>query len=167
MPPLPDQIQQRPGHPHIGTGHSQVFYQRFDNSGLIDPPVLVSVPSAFPTDDLFNDISGDLIVYTAFVSSTLGQIKMFEISTGSTFTVSGLTQVGEARIHGTNVVWVEGVLGAETIFLCDLTNFGGASHPITIAGSTPAATAVEIGDTFIVWESAGVNRPGFSGDCFS
>lgn len=135
---------------NISTGTSQVYYQRLDDSALIGAPVLVSSGA---TNDQFNDISGDWIVYTAFISPTLGQIKVYEISTGVTTTVSGLTHVGEARIHGTNVVWVEGVSGAQMIIYCDLDDV--FACPTRIAGPTPPATGVEIGDTFIVWESAG------------
>ncbi len=135
------------------SGGSQVFYQRFDHPTLVGSPVLVSNGG---TIDQFNDVSGDLIAYSSFVSLSLGQIKVYEISTGLTTTVSGLTTVGEARIHGSNVVWVEGGIGVETIMLCEWNVNCQEIDPTLIAGDpTTPATAVEIGDTFIVWDSAG------------
>ena len=93
----------------LATGLSQVFYQRLVGTTLVGSPVTVS--SDF-TDDRLNDVSGGIIVYTAFIPGTaFGRITMYRISSGSTTSLSDLAEVGEARIHGNNVAWVEGASG--------------------------------------------------------
>ncbi len=92
---------------------------------------------------------------------------LYQISTAQTTVVRELATTfrlgrihgNEARIHGNDMVWVEGAFGSSTIQLLDLTTLGTGLGPITISG-TNAAMDPEIGSRFVVWEefdpSAGV-----------
>lgn len=133
------------------TPYGQVYYQRVDQTGLIGLPELVSfVPG---TDDQLNDISGDNIVFSAYVSPTsnLGEVRVYEISSGAQSVVSELTTLWEARIHGRRVAWVDGNAGTTRVLLKDLRGLASGERPIVLAGPTPPASDVEIGDTLVVW----------------
>jgi hypothetical protein len=128
----------------------QVYYQRLSKAGLIGPPALVSEGG---TDDQLNDVSGDYIVYTSYLSATsdVGQVKLYEISSGATTALSELTTIFEARVHDNMVAWVEGAPGSTRVMLFDIDTRSLGAGPLQIAGPSPAATDVEIGDRLVVW----------------
>jgi len=136
-----------------GFGDGLILYQRLFADGSPDGvPVVVSDGL---TDDRLNDVSGDAVVYTAFdsVGSSSGVVTYYKISTGvRTPLMAGSADVGEARIHGNTVAWVEGAAGATRIMLYDLAFVGTGIPAQAIAGPSPAATAVEVGSDYVVWE---------------
>jgi len=136
-----------------GFGDGLILYQRLLADGSPDgAPVVVSDGL---TDDRLNDVSGDAVVYTAFdsVGSSSGVVTLYEISTGiRTPLMASATDVGEARIHGSTVAWVEGAAGATRIMLYDLAFVGTGIPAQAIAGPIPAASAVEVGNNYVVWE---------------
>ena len=131
----------------LTTGSSGVEYQRITASGPLGGAVTLGDGM---TDDRLNDVSGDLIVYTAFIPGTnLGQIRMHRISDGSTTNLSAVGSVGEAKIHGNNVAWIEGASNATMVMLGDATKAN--VTPKILAGPIPPAEQLEIGDIFVVW----------------
>jgi len=130
---------------NLATFSSRVRYQRLTDTGTLGPAVDVGSSS---TNDNLNDVSGNWIVYTASQTANPGisQIRKYRISDGFDTGVSGFGSMGEARIHGGNIAWVEG----NTIFLSVA---GAAEFPI--AGPVPAASQLEIGDTFVVFQQDG------------
>ncbi len=129
----------------LATFTSRVRYQLLTDTGTLGPAVDVGSGS---TNDNLNDVSGDLIVYTATQPSNPGirQIRKYRISDGFDTGISGFGAMGEARIHGGNIAWIEGT----TIFL----SVAGATE-FRIAGPVPAASELEIGDSFVVWQQDG------------
>ena len=129
----------------LQTFSSRVRYQILTDTGNLGPAVDVGTGD---TNDNLNDVSGNWIVYTATQPSDPGirQIRKTRISDGFDTGVSGFGAMGEARIHGGNIAWVEG----SRIYL----SVAGASA-IRIAGSDPAASELEIGSTFVVWQQDG------------
>lgn len=140
------------------SGPGSVYYQRLGSDALLGAPVLVSDS---PNNDQLNDISGDYIVYTSFTDATrtLGQIKLFQISTGTTQAVSDWVPLREARIFGTRIAWIEGPLGATTVVTIDIIDIG-LADPFVVAGPLPATANVEVGNQLIVWDE----RDGGQGD---
>ncbi|MDT7041192.1 kelch repeat-containing protein [Candidatus Nitronereus thalassa] len=133
-----------------GFGPGDIFLQRINDNGVIGLPVAVASDDVL--SEQLNDAEGDFVVYTAFESdaSTLGQIRLYQISTGNITVLRNSALVREARIHGDSIAWVEGPVGASTIQLLD---FSGSSGPARITLSGPhAATSVEIGQRLVVWE---------------
>lgn len=119
------------------------------------------------TDDKLNDISGNLIAYTAFESksSMLGHVMVFDVETGTrTVVTSQLETVHEARIFGTAVVWTQGQSGSMKIMYFDL-NWSGV-EPVIIGGPNPPASNVDIGERFVVWEEEVLDASGtfYQGD---
>jgi beta propeller repeat protein len=116
-------------------------------------------------DDQLNDISGDFIVYTSYLNTTsdLGQIMLYEISSGMRQQISDLTTIFEARIHGEFVAWVEGTPGATRVMLQNLIGLPQGQSPIQLAGHTPAASDVEIGERLVTWRE----RSGGQDDVFA
>jgi CSLREA domain-containing protein len=129
----------------LATFTSRVRYQRLTDTGTLGPAVDVGSGN---TNDNLNDVSGDWIVYTATQPTNPGirQIRKYRISDGFDTGVSGFGAMGEARIHGGNIAWVEG----NTIYLSVA---GAAATPI--AGPVPAASQLEIGDSFVVFQQDG------------
>jgi alpha-tubulin suppressor-like RCC1 family protein/PKD repeat protein len=133
-------------------GFGQIFYQRLSTSGLLGFPVLVSEGG---TNDQFNDVSGDYIVYTSYLDATsgIGEVKLYEISSGMTTVISQLSEIHEARVHGRMVTWVEDITGTGStrVMLLNLDLLGRGDRPIQIGGWTPPASNVEIGSNLVVW----------------
>jgi LruC domain-containing protein len=128
-----------------------IRYQRYDGVTKTWGPAVTISDSA--TDDKFNDISGNLIVYTAFAGpvSTVGALKVYDIVEGTT--VDLLPEAGsvrEGRIDGSVVVWTQGENGTTRIVYRDLAWDAGVT--VTLAGPSPAASNVEIGSRYVVWE---------------
>jgi hypothetical protein len=134
-----------------GNYWGSIYYQRWDDAAKVwGAPVLIS---SGLTDDKFNDISGNKIVYTAFASptTTLGRLMVYDIASGTTTPV--LPDAGtfrEARIDGDAVVWTQGQNAASSVMYRDLTWVSGVT--VTLGGPTPAASNVEIGSRYVVWE---------------
>jgi hypothetical protein len=130
-----------------------IYYQRYDSATKTwGSAVLISSPA---TDDKFNDVSGSRIVYTAFAgpTSTIGQLMLYDIDQGTTVLVMPTADtVREARIDGDVVVWTQGQNGFTSIFYRDLNWTAGVT--VQLGGPDPAASNVEIGSRYIVWEKA-------------
>lgn len=123
-------------------------------------PLAGGAPSALPlritdtdTDDQLNDVHGDWIVYTAYdsVTSTGGNIVLYQISTGETHEIASATIIQEPRIHGNRVVWREGGAFAAMVRYYELGWLGTTLEPRTLAGPVPPTFDVQIGDRFAVW----------------
>lgn len=132
------------------TGNAQVYYQRIGNTQRIGPAVLISEGG---TNDELTDISGDYVVYTSYVSPTseLGEVKLYEISSGTSRTISELTTIFEARVHDRMIAWIEGTLGSTRVMLFNLDGLVRGERPIEIAGPNPPASDLEIGERLVVW----------------
>ncbi len=92
-------------------------------------------------------------MYTAFASSTsaLGQLILYDISDGTTTAIMPSAEtVREARIDGNVVVWTQGQNGSTKILYRDLSWASGVT--VTLGGPNPAASDVEIGSRYVVWE---------------
>lgn len=134
-----------------GFGPGDIYAQRLSETGPIGDPILVSTSG---TDNQFNDISGTLIVYTAFeeVGSSVGQIRQYNLATGETTNFTDSIPIRGARVHGTRVAWVEGVLGDTQVKLFDPAMF---PEPIVISdGNNFTPGDLAIGDTFVVWNQS-------------
>ena len=153
-------------HANLPTGGvfpGAIMYQRIDKSGApVGAPVQVSDGT---TDDQFKDISAGRIVYTAREStgSPSSNIMLWDTATETTIALTpAVVEVGEVRIDGDLVVWVQGPRGlpgtptrpeipaAQEIMYLDL-NWPTGTAAVSIAGPTPSAAGVEIGDAYIVW----------------
>jgi hypothetical protein len=123
----------------------RVFYRRVSPNGVIGSPVQVSDSTR---DNQLNDVSGRRIVYTSYLSATsdIGEVKLYDIATGATSALSTETTIYEARIHGDRVAWVEGSPGQTRVILLTL-----GSAPVVLAGPTPPASDVDVGDRLVVW----------------
>lgn len=138
-----------------GFGPGSIHLQRLDSEGA-PAGFEIQVSNGF-TDDQLNDVSGGLVVYTAFesVSSPLGQVIMYDINASSEdpprYPVTAVSGPGlplrEARIHGDHVAWVQGDTQSRTIYLYESAT--GVSNPIAGPG---ILGNVEIGDRYVVWE---------------
>lgn len=135
------------------SGGGDIYYQRLSATGTIGKAVLVSETDK-GLDNRLPDTSGSFIVYTRYISptSTFGTILLYDIPSGGTDEVSTLTLVNEAKLHGSNIAWVEGSLGATQILLTDFLSFNRGVLPTRIAGPSPTVGNVEIGDSYVVWE---------------
>ena len=116
---------------------------------------LLTISDGFSNDRL-NDVFGDRVVFTAYESTTSqdGHIKLHDLSTGMTTKLfETATLVRQARIHDDVVVWVQGATNEAEIYYYDLRWDGTGRGPQAIAGGSPAALNVEIGENFIVWNT--------------
>jgi len=129
-------------------GLGRILYQRLNSLGApMGSPVAVSDGS---TDDKLNDVSGSIIVYSAFsVGSTSGVLRVFDIGTGATQVVSAAAQIRETHISGDVIVWIQGASGASFIAMQRISLLGTGTPPIVLAG--PAAEGVQVGERFVVW----------------
>ncbi|MEW6683478.1 MAG: PKD domain-containing protein [Nitrospirota bacterium] len=134
----------------LSGGVGQVFYQRVSDTRLLGSPVLVSEGG---TNDQLNDVSGDYIVYTSYLSTTsrMGEVKLYEIASGMTTVLSQLTEIFEARVHDRKVAWVEGAAASTRVMLLDLDGLARGERPIEIAGPIPPASNLEIGANLVTW----------------
>jgi len=134
-----------------GSYIGDIYFQRWDDAAKVwGAPLLIS---SSLTDDKFNDISGNKIVYTAFESPTSVLSKLMVYDTVSGTTTEVLADAGafrEARIDGDVVVWTQGQSGTTKVMYRDLTWVSGVT--VTLGGPTPAASNVEIGSRYVVWE---------------
>lgn len=141
--------------PDGSLGDGSVFYQRIqdDAPGTVGEPIPVSFGGG---ESRLNDASSDHIVYSSYLSGLdYGYIRVYEISTATTRTISDFAQVREARIHGNKVAWVEGADGDTSVMLFDLRDIGKNVPPTRISGplESEPATNVDIGDTWVVWDA--------------
>jgi len=136
-----------------GTVHpADIYYQRTSDAGVkMGSPIKVSTDVGESSDDRLNDISGNLIVYTALASGTSeGIIRVFNMSDASTTDVmSEAATVREARVYGRTIAWVQGPVGGTHIAMVDLT--WSDLTPIILSGAG-SASGVEIGSRYVVWE---------------
>ena len=127
-----------------------IYAQRLDGDSIIPPLMEVASGS---TDNQLNDISGNLVVYTAFTdtNSLQGQIQLIDLNNGHTpYILSDQAMVREARIHGDLVAWIEFFMGTPRVML---KNISSGDAPILISdATTQPASSLQIGDTFVVWE---------------
>jgi len=128
-----------------------IIYAKRLSADAVIPPVMEV--AAGDTDNHLNDISGSLVVYTAFtdVASLFGQIQLIDLDNGEIpANLSPQAQVREARIHGNYVAWIEFYHGIPRVLLRDLDTTSG---PMLISdANTQPAHNLQIGDTFVVWE---------------
>lgn len=132
-----------------GFGDGNIYYQRFNKDGLVDGPVQVTTAS---TDDQLNDCSGDIIVFSAYESTTsnVGEITLYQISSGMTLPLSNPMIINEPRIFGNAVVWRQGAAGSTKVMLFDL-NWAAGSPPQLLGGPAPPTVDVAVGDRFVAW----------------
>ena len=106
------------------------------------------------TDDQLPDVSGNRIVYTAFIgtSGLDGKIKVHDLATGTTTELmSEADRVREAHIYGDIVVWTQGWSGNTWVNYFDL-NWPSGTTPVIIGGPNPPSSRVNIGSRYVVWE---------------
>jgi len=129
-----------------GLGH--ILYQRLNSLGApIGSPVAVSDGS---TDDQLNDVSGNFIVYGAFfVGSNAGVVRVVDIGTGATATVSALAPLRAVHISGDVIVWMQGAPGSSMLLMQRISLLGTGTPPSVLSG--PAADGVQVGERFVVW----------------
>ncbi len=129
---------------------ADIWYQRVADGAPFGPSVQVT---ADLTDDQLNDVSGDYVVYTAWdsVTSLAGTIMLYRISTRELQPLARAEIAREPRIHGGNVVWVEGTSSASLVKLYRLEWLGTAQEALTVAGPVPPASQVQIGSRYVVW----------------
>lgn len=129
---------------------ADIWYQRVADGAPFGPSVQVT---ADLTDDQLNDVSGDYVVYTAFdsVTSFSGTIMLYQISTRALQPLARAEIAREPRIHGSNVVWVEGSTSASLVKLYRLEWLGTDEEPLTVAGPVQPAAQVQIGSRYVVW----------------
>lgn len=137
-----------------GYGKGTIWIQELAQGAPSGSPVEVS---SGVTDDQLNDTYGDFLVYTAYESTTssIGEIRLRQISTEDEIALSQATAVREARIHGKWVAWVQGSLGKTSIILYNLDWIGTGAEPLAIAGPEPAATEVAVGSDYVTWTAQG------------
>lgn len=140
LPPLPGGA--------VGPG--DIWYQRLNSDG--SPMGSAVQVTTGPTDDRLNDVSGDYIVYTAFVDevSPTGSVVAYQISSGQSFEIAQADIMREPRIHGSRVVWREGRVRESLVMFHDLAWLGTSQDPIILAGPG-SVFSVDIGDGFVVW----------------
>ena len=140
-----------------GSYRGEIYFQRWDAAAKAwGAPVLISSGS---TDNRFNDISGNRIVYTAFESSTstLGTLMLYDLATGASSPIMpSADTVREVRIDGNVVVWTQGQNGLSQVMYRDLTWPAGVT--VTLGGPNPSASNVEIGSRYVVWEKTSVTQ---------
>jgi beta propeller repeat protein len=127
-----------------------IWYQRVAGGAPIGPAIQVT---ADPTDDELNDVSGDYIVYTAYesTSSMSGTIMVYRISTHERWPVAQVEVAREPRIHGNDVVWVQGPSTAAQVMWYELGWLGTPREARLVAGPVPPCSEVAIGSGYIVW----------------
>lgn len=132
-------------------GQGDLWYQEFAPDG--SPSGLPIQVTNGQTDDEFNDVSGDYIVYTAHdsVASNQGAIVLYRISTAEQTEIARADVVQEPRIHRDTVVWHEGAGGATMVMRFRLSWLGTDRDPDIIAGPVPPTTDIQIGSRFAVW----------------
>jgi hypothetical protein len=134
-----------------------IYAQRLSADAVIPPLIEVA---AGDTDNHLNDISGSLVVYTAFidVASLFGQIHLLDLDNGETpALISGQAQVREARIHGNYVAWIQFYQGTPRVMLKDVSTT--APEMLISDANTQPASNLQIGDTFVVWEVKVATNP--------
>ena len=143
-------------------GAGQIWYQLLLNGAPVPwsgsgPFPLVQVTDSL-TDNQLNDVWGypgwgAWIVYTAYdsVSSTTGEIRVYQIGTGVSHTLGRADIIQEPRIHGTTVVWREGGSFATMVKRFKLAWIGTGFEADILAGPVPPTFEVEIGSRYVVW----------------
>lgn len=142
-----------------GLGGGRVYYQRFDATGLLGDPVLIrSLLSPSEANDQLPTANGDFVIYSRFADTltSLGYVLLYEIPTGVTTQLSSLNDIQDASMGGSTIAWVEGQRGATRVLTIPLTLIHKNVLPTVIAGPTPPATDVEVGqnvfEQLIVWQ---------------
>jgi len=126
-----------------------IYAQRLSIDAAIPP---LRTVAAGDTDNQLNDISGNLVVHTAYeVTAPLqGQIHLTDLHHVNTpFVLAGPAWVLEARIHGNLVAWIEFDQGIPRVMLMDISS---RTALIISDATTQPASNLQIGDTFVVWE---------------
>ena len=131
-------------------GAGDIWYQPLVDGAPSGMPVQVT---SGPTDDQLNDVSGDYIVYTAYdsVSSTIGAIVLYQISTGIVHTLARADIIGQPKIYRDRVIWREGGAGASMMMYFNLSWLSSGGDAEVLAGPLPPAYDIQIGDRFAVW----------------
>jgi beta propeller repeat protein len=117
------------------------------------------------TDDQMGDVDGGnsiegRIVYSAYDKEGSGAIRLFSNYVGDVVPVGPYRKsmtvstgpVGEARIHGDHIVFVSGAAGATSIMYMNTAWIGTDIDPFPISNTQTAATNVEIGEKYAVWD---------------
>jgi hypothetical protein len=135
-----------------GFGAGAIYFQRLASDG--EPSGHATLVSSGGTDDQLNDVSGNFIVYTAFDSteSSAGSIVLYDVAANEHFVLGSAAALLEARIAGGYVAWVQGSGSSTSVMLYDLALRGTGALATALAGPSPGAASVEIGDRFVVWE---------------
>jgi hypothetical protein len=137
---------------NTGYGPGDIMVQRLNADGTVSStPIMISDSL---TDNQLPDVSGSLIVYTAYedVSTTRGRIMLYDLAAGTTRALmSAADTVREARIQGSIVVWIQGQAGATLVKYLDLT-WPAGTQPVTIGGPNPSCFGLDIGSRYVVWQ---------------
>jgi hypothetical protein len=135
-------------------GAGFIWCQFLDADGSADSGVLVPVSQMFGgTDDRLNDVSGPNVIYTSFDApgATTGRVRFYSLNSGArTDLIQDAVTIWEVRVHGDIVVWVQGQFGSTMVMYYDLTWPVGSAATV-LAGPSPAAIQVHIGNRYIVW----------------
>ncbi|MBN1962200.1 MAG: thrombospondin type 3 repeat-containing protein [Deltaproteobacteria bacterium] len=140
-------------------GPRSIVFQRLDSDGA--PYGSQVVVSEGLTDDWLNDVSGNYIVYTKFWTElgangieTLGDIELYDISTGDHYTLTDNHTAYSAHIEGNYVAFVEGLRTAAVLKLLDISELttNGVATPIELAYPGAEGISFDISDRYVVWE---------------
>lgn len=132
-------------------GPGDIWYQRLAADGSPTGPAVQVENTAADVWSL--DTSGDYIVYAAYepITSEIGAVLLYQISTGQTLSLGSAPYVLDTRIQGDTVVWRQGIPGTSQVMRYDLSWLGTGQPPIVLAGPTPTTMDLDIGDRFVVW----------------
>lgn len=145
-----------------GTAQNDIYYQRLVNGQPVGNRVPVATTSA---DERLNDCSGDYIVYTRFesVSSVVGKIMLYQISTGQTRELDSEPYCFYPKIYGDVVVWLKAVLVPPygNVIKLYRISWGTQVQPVVLSGPVPNPKEIEVGDRFVVWSQIVPNVPNY------
>lgn len=143
--------------PMPGTiGPCDIWYQRLVGGAQYGPPVQVTNDPIL--DEVLNDHSGDYISYTAYddvAPTTSGCIKLYQISTNTTYQLGCADVIRESKIFlsnnlGDRVVWIEGSVFESKIMSYPFGRLGTGDPASEIYGPAPIFD-LKIGSNYMVW----------------
>ena len=143
-----------------GRGPVDIYYQRFVDTGVFGPEVAVTDPLDTTRDHIFNDISGDLIVFETldfnFGPIPLVEIEVYSIAAGTTDTFLTTGELlGDQRvaIHASLLTWSELHPFDSTSSRVLFQDVGQIAPRTVLAGDIGiSAREPQIGGTLVVWQ---------------
>jgi hypothetical protein len=130
-------------------GNAGIYYQRVANGA---PTGAVVTVADSPENQWLNDVSGDNIVYTLSPAiGQLGNIVLYQISTGLSRNLTSLGDCWAPRIYGDVVVWIEVMADGSGQVVEYQISSGVPVQTTVMGGPIPSASQATVGDRFVVW----------------